>query len=285
MFERKLERLTRKSYRRKLIMFGASIFMSLALVATGFAAWVLSKDAQVQGEGEVQVGAVKESSIEISAITFADNIKNFVFEPQEGDAAGRVRNDGSNFENMDITISWQVSNYQIVGELFVDFKIPETVHNAIEAGFISVPAEFVKKDGVDTTQVADKNYYVYTYNIGADKTAGNDVAVDDYFTYTLTETGGVETMQCELTLKFNWGEKFGNDNPGIYYDTDFPEAPSKGTGVEFDEVKSTLNKFKATLHGIEYNETFEDLSEDDKKTLYDESPVAKYFIVINANVA
>jgi len=282
MFERKLERLTRKSYRRKLIMFGASIFMSLALVATGFAAWVLSKDAQVQGEGEVQVGAVQESSIEISAITFADDIKNFVFEPQEGDAAGRVRNDGSNFENMDITISWQVSNYQIVGDLFVEFKIPETVHNAIEADFISVPAEFVKKDGVDTTQVADKNYYVYTYNIGADKTAGNDVAVDDYFTYTLTETGGVETMQCELTLKFNWGEKFGNDNPGIYYDTD-----AVGKEVPFETVKATLNEFKATLHGITYNAEFEAKSEEEKAVEYAkaEYKLQPYYVIINAEVA
>jgi len=263
-------------------MFGASIFMSLALVATGFAAWVLSKDAQVQGEGEVQVGAVQESSIEISAITFADDIKNFVFEPQEGDAAGRVRNDGSNFENMDITISWQVSNYQIVGDLFVEFKIPETVHNAIEADFISVPAEFVKKDGVDTTQVADKNYYVYTYNIGADKTAGNDVAVDDYFTYTLTETGGVETMQCELTLKFNWGEKFGNDNPGIYYDTD-----AVGKEVPFETVKATLNEFKATLHGITYNAEFEAKSEEEKAVEYAkaEYKLQPYYVIINAEVA
>lgn len=281
MFERKLERLTRKSYRRKLIMFGASIFMSLALVATGFAAWVLSKDAQVQGEGEVQVGAVKESSIEISAITFADNIKNFVFEPQEGDAAGRVRNDGSNFENMDITISWQVSNYQIVGDLFVEFKIPETVHNAIEAGFISIPAEFVKKDTVDTKQVEGKNYYVYTYNIGANKAAGT-VDVDDYFSYTVTEDAGVKTMQCELTLKFNWGNKFGNDNPGIYYDTD-----ATGKEVPFETVKATLNEFKATLHGITYNAEFEAKSEEEKAVEYAkaEYKLQPYYVIINAEVA
>jgi hypothetical protein len=253
--------------------------MSLALVATGFAAWVLSKDAQVQGEGEVQVGAVKESSIEISAITFADDIKNFVFEPQEGDTAGRVRNDGTNFENMDITISWQVSNYQIVGELFVDFKIPETVHNAIKEGFISVPAEFVKKDGVDTTQVEGKNYYVYTYNIGANKAAGS-VDVDDYFYYTVTDDAGVKTMQCELTLKFNWGTKFNSLNPGLYYDTD-----AVGQVVPFETVKATLNEFKATLHGITYNAEFEAKSEEDKATAYAASPIDTYFVIINAEVA
>ena len=75
MFERKLERLTRKSYRRKLIMFGASIFMSLALVATGFAAWVLSKDAQVQDNGSVEVGKITESNIEIEGITFVKDDK------------------------------------------------------------------------------------------------------------------------------------------------------------------------------------------------------------------
>jgi hypothetical protein len=137
----------------------------------------------------------------------------------------------------------------------------------------------VKKDGVDTTQVEGKKYYVYTYNIGANKAAGT-VDVDDYFSYTVTDDAGVKTMQCELTLKFNWGTEFKGQNPGLYYDTDVD-----GKAVPFETVKATLNEFKATLHGITYNAEFEAKSEDEKAAAYAANPIDKYFVIINAEVA
>ena len=294
-------RLTRRSYRRKLIMFGVSIFMSLALVATGFAAWVLSKDAQKTESGAVEIGAVTEASVEISEITFIKdneaqvNPDKFIFEPLESDTTGRVRYDGESApENLDVKFTWTISNYQIVGDLFIDFKVPATVYTAVTEGWLSLPAGFVLQDATEEIP-ADQNgtdaaatYKVLRYTIqnqaGALRESGS--TDDGVLSYTVTKDADIVTaVTFTMNIPFSWGADFEGLNPGIYYDTDFPEAPSKGTGVDFDEVKSTLNKFKATLHGIEYNETFEDLSEDDKKTLYDESPVAKYFIVINANVA
>ena len=149
-------RLTRSSYRRKLIMFGFSIFMSLALTATGFAAWVLSKDAVKDTEGQVQVGAVTEASIEISDIIFTDKdadsnvLDTFLIEPLESDTDGRVRNNGVDFEDMDLNIQWTVTNYQLVGDFYVSFKLPEGVYKAIKANYITLPAGFTDTETTET---------------------------------------------------------------------------------------------------------------------------------------
>jgi hypothetical protein len=75
-------------------------------------------------------------------------------------------------------------------------------------------------------------------------------------------------------------------NPGIYYDTTYGEAEShKGAGVEHEDVKATLNEFKATLHGITYNAEFEAKSEEAKAADYEANPINKFYIEINAQVA
>ena len=307
---KKSVRLTRRSYRRKLIMFGVSIFMSLALTATGFAAWVLSKDTQKEASGAVEIGAVAEASVEISDISFiADNDKqvnpdHFIFEPLEIDTTGRVRYDGeSQPENLDVKFTWTVKNFEIVGELYVDFKVPATVYTAIEKGWLALPNTFELLDGIEkikNDKNADVDYKVLRYKIhNADTKITNNLELseDKVLSYKVTKEGDVITeVEFTMNIPFAWGEEFDKDgeadtnindnlNPGIYYDTPFPEKPAKGTGVPYETVKATLNEFKASLHGIEYNETFEKLSEEDKDTLYAEKPIEKYLIVINAKVA
>lgn len=39
-----MAKLTRNSYKRKIILFGVIVFMSIALISTGFAAWVMSQE-------------------------------------------------------------------------------------------------------------------------------------------------------------------------------------------------------------------------------------------------
>ena len=47
------QKLTRKSYKRNIIVFGLMFFMGIALVSTGFAAWVLSQDTSVEDRKSV----------------------------------------------------------------------------------------------------------------------------------------------------------------------------------------------------------------------------------------
>ena len=279
-------RLTRKSYRRKLIMFGFSIFMSLALTATGFAAWVLSKDAVVDTEGQVQVGAVTESSIEITDIIFTDKDTNgnvldtFMFEPEAADNAGRVRNNGTDFEDMDLNIQWTITRYELVGDFYVEFKLPDGVYKAIEAKYITLPAGFTDTGVTETTDT--ETYHILKLELPTD--VHENKTGDAVLNYEYTVVDGVETVVFKLTLKFGWGEVFGGENPGNYYDTN-----ETGKLVGYDTVKATLNQFKTTMHNMTFDSTntfeaFNALSEAEQAVQYAANPIADYLVVIHATV-
>ena len=266
-------------------MFGVSVFMSLALTATGFAAWVLSQDANVQDSGSVEVGAVTEANVEIKDLIFVDKdtlgnpVKNFVFEPLENDNVGRVQYDGkSKPENLKVTISWTISNYQNIDQHFIDLKIPASVKKAIDEKYIAVPEGFELQEG--TVKVVDgdeeKIYYLARYTVPQNITADGET-VDKLLSYTVTEESGVKTVVFTLKIKFGWGTDFGGINPAVYFDED-------GASASNAEVKAILNEFKATVHGIEYTTDFESLTEAEKAELYEKNPIDKYYVVINATV-
>lgn len=293
-------RLTRRSYRRKLIMFGASIFASLALVATGFAAWVLSNDAKKEESGEVVIAAVHEESVDISDIQFikddpnneAEKADSFIFEPLESDTLGRVRYDGSSDpENLDVKFQWSIDNYQIVGNVYVDFKIPATVYSAIEAGWIDIDVkdanetsgfELRSDETIKNEQNADVSYKVLRYYIQNQQGAitAADQSEDGVVSYTVEKDGDtVSKVTFTMNIAFTWGDEFDGLNPGIYYDTPYEDGVS-GANVEYEDVKKTLNELKATLHGLTYDEYME-LEESEIEDL----KVENYIIVINAEVA
>ena len=294
MLKKNFLKLTRKSYRRKLIMFGAAIFMSLALTATGFAAWILSNDAKKDQNGSVEVGAVAETSIELSDITFdkttdtQQEIKTFYFEPLATDNQGRVRYDNKNKpapEDLDININFSLNNYQIVGDLYVEFKIPATIQAAIDAGYITLVGEY-QKLGTEVIKVGEKDvtYQVYKYSIGSTISETGKTS-DNIVSYTYAKTGDVEKIDVVMTLKFAWGAKFGategvaGQNPGIYFDTH-----EVGKNVEFATVKNELNTMKALMHGITPSD-YISKSEEDQKILADANPMYNYHIVVTATVA
>ena len=100
-------KMTRKSYKRRKIILGVSLFSSVALVSTGFAAWVLASQAEATESGNITVGTVSDSSITISNVQF-EGKDSFIFEPKQDDTTGRVRNDGENFENLSVTVTGEI---------------------------------------------------------------------------------------------------------------------------------------------------------------------------------
>ena len=117
------KRQTRKSYKRKKIILGACLFASVALVSTGFAAWVIATQAEATQDGNISVGTVNDSSIEIKNVQLSKN--SFVFEPKENDTTGRVRNDGTNFENLSVTVTGEISPAQYVTGATIEMTVPE----------------------------------------------------------------------------------------------------------------------------------------------------------------
>ena len=279
--------------------------MSLALVATGFAAWVLSNDASEELEGKVEIAAVHEESVDISNIQFikddptndAERADSFIFEPQAGDTTGRVRYDGSSHpENLDVKFQWTIDNYQIVGEIFVDFKIPANVYKALDAenGWLYIDRQNADTgDNTGFKVIGDetkdgKDYKVLRYVVqtaqGAINASGQ--TEDGVVKYEVAPGDVVNTVTFTMNIAFEWGDTFHGDNPGEYYDQSYQDDPAAGSAVDFQTMKDTLNTFKATLHGIDPAD-YIGLEEDAQKALCEEPEhkIPNYIIVINAQVA
>ena len=275
--------MTRRSFRRKLIMFGVSVFASLAITATGFATWVLSADASRNTEGGIEIASVSDASISIENLAFLDTngqapITNFKFEPAKDDDQGRVKTDGE-FEDMDIRIGWTIENYEYVASTFIEFKIPEGVYNAMQKGYLELPSSFARKNdsnGLHVIETVDSvNYYVYQFNAPAITASGN--TPDELLSWTVSG----ENVDFILTLKFNWGDAFANTNPSIYYDQN-----AEGLAADFDTVKATLIDIKATIFGLTEQEkqSLFTMRAEEQDAFYATKVAPRYKVVIHATV-
>ncbi len=217
-----MAKLTRNSYKRKIILFGVIVFMSIALISTGFAAWVMSQEKKQSKSGNVTVGAVTEGNIEV--ILDELTVKDFKFEPKESDTTGRVRNDNTNFESLTVTVTGTIKNTQFLKEATIKMNVKDTVKQAETAGYIILP-----------------------------ECANSEVVL------TLTESGTNE-KKFSYDITFKWGSKFGGENPGEYYDS-AAFNPSEGELSSFEGtqeekitayIKSVLDAFHALMDTSTY---------------------------------
>lgn len=231
-----MARLTRNSYKRKIVLFGIFIFASIALISTGFAAWVMSTNAKEStSPGNVSVGTVKDSSLKIKNIKLEGT--QFVFEPSRGDNTGRVRVDADAeetkaYESLSVTLTGTVSLKKYLGSLTIKLSVvePDSDHptkfadgikKAVELKYIVLPECFSKTGKVITF-------------------SGSDDATE----YNINET-----------IAFAWGDAFKvpnslnpletiNVNPSLYYD-DYAE----GLAINDEDVKKTLEDLRACIYG------------------------------------
>ena len=247
--KKSIVRLTRRSFRRKLIMFGVSTFASLAITATGFAAWMLSADAMKETEGNVEVASVSDAGVEITDLVF-DGADNFKFEPAAEDYNGRVRLDeDGNSERMSLRLTWTIKNYHNVAQALVEFKIPESVKTSMDKGYLALPSEFTPKLSGEThvtEELEGVKYYIYLFD--ASSVVKNNKQ-SNILSFTVREENGLTNVDFVLNLKFNWGADFEGVNPSIYYDTAYSD-PTKGVGVAYADVKRTLIDLKASTYGV-----------------------------------
>ena len=217
-----MAKLTRNSYKRKIILFGVIVFMSIALISTGFAAWVMSQEKKQSTSGNVTVGAVTEGNIEV--ILDPLTVKDFKFEPKELDTTGRVRNDGTNFESLTVTVTGTIKNTQFLKEATIKMNVKDAVKQAETAGYIILP-----------------------------ECANSEVVL------TLTESGTNE-KKFSYNITFKWGSKFGGENPGEYYDSAaFNPSEEELNGFEGTQeekitayIKSVLDAFHTLMDTSTY---------------------------------
>lgn len=275
----KKNKLTRKSFGRKVVIAGVALFMSIALIATGFAAWVIATDAKVDGSVGVEVGTVTDAGMEIkldgtvakpledgSGYDLYEDIK---FEPK-ANTNGTVRWDSSKpeeVENLDIEIFGTVSNAQMLskqaGGISIAITLPETIVDAFSAGTI----KFTPEGSNEAITLKREAGYIYMQDyvdaVAAKRATTNsdgsvtitvplansgDSEAENSFWIVETESDGVTTYtgHFKYTLSFTWGEYFKNVNPCYYYDgTDGTKAFYTETETDTDVM--TKEQYDALL--------------------------------------
>lgn len=256
-----MAKLTRKSYQRKAMVVGATAFAGIALVATGFAAWVISSSATKNVQGGVQVGTVSEKSITFGNITLkaldeTDARNYFSFEPTKEDKSGRVRCDGENWENLSLKVKGTYSPASYVNKFSLGLRMGTV--NASDNKFT------VGTEDEARMEKAQSDEYIVLPECWAGGTAASTKADGvsvvtngagaNASGFNITVDGDVATF--EYTISFAWGDHFKgtkdgekkNLNPSEYYDSEEGLAAHPG-----EEYKTDLIKFYEGMTGATYD--------------------------------
>lgn len=257
-----MAKLTRKSYKRKKIAFAAVILGGVALVSSGFAAWVLSSNAKDKTSGSVTVGTVEKGSLKLEISSAQGDIKrgHFDFDTLESDKSGRVRaKEGQEtFENLSIvytvTVKSPIDNFKDLKYRMsatksdVDYNMQD-VSEGDGTQYIVLPDCFGKDVSIESTDTAFA------------KTDINETVEEKEKTITYKKK-----WTATITIAFQWGATFGGYNPGLYYDgqitdsskqsSDLEALNAAGLNVTDEEVETKLNDLNAKLNGATYNIDF-----------------------------
>lgn len=262
-----MAKLTRKSYKRKKIAFAAVILGGVALVSSGFAAWVLSTNAKANASGGATVGQVEKGNLKLtvtSKIGEADTALDqghFDFDTRKDDNTGRVRaKEGqTTFENLSITYAFTVmSPIENFSDLTIQLsaikgKDNQVLDKAASSNYITLPDCYgktitLKADGTKNIPNSESGKFV------------QDSAV--MFTYKKLAEGVNRTgddsdvvyhhqWEASYTINFKWGSLFGGDNPGLYYD-----SPAGLEAADDKKVEETLNALRDALNEVSYTVNF-----------------------------
>ena len=215
-------KLTRKSYNRRIFTFGTLVFLSAALMSTGFATWIMSKDASTDQNGNVTMGTITDGEVSFKDVTYSAT--DFAFEPAANDESGDVIWNGVDSENLTITISGKVSPAKYVGALSVKL----TANDSVSANLMKAAGINPETGEVDTSL----NQYIVL-----PECFNTSVNLEETKHYTVAN----DTMSFTYNVSFSWGTYFGKKNPSIYLDENT---------FSYDEKKSMLIEFKRALYGL-----------------------------------
>lgn len=245
-----MSKITRRAYKRKKIIMGASLLGGVGLVSTGFAAWVLSSSTETKPSAQMSVGTVDDKNMEFqNVITYktGDSTKaednTFHFEPLATDTTGRVRYDGSNAQSLSITVEGKLSHAQNLGNMTVQLNVAADSKDSFES------AVSTKKYIVAPEAYLESALTVWSKPSGE---GSGDVA-GTKFTSNMTSEQGEKTLSFTYVVEFAWGTAFGGENPGEYFDGAGKDVPQTGseTVPESSSVRGILTDLHALLDNIQ----------------------------------
>ena len=244
-----MSKITRRAYKRKKIIMGASLLGGVGLVSTGFAAWVLSSSTETKPSASMSVGVVDDKNMEFqNVITYktGDGTKaednTFHFEPLATDTTGRVRYDGENAQSLSITVEGKLLHAQNLGNMTAQLSVAEAsksnFESAITKGYIVAPEAYLASALTVWSKPSGE---------GSGDVAGTK------FTSTMASEQSEKTLSFTYVVEFAWGTAFGGENPGEYFDGAGIAVPQghQGDAVDAGTVAGILGDLHALLDSIQ----------------------------------
>lgn len=229
-----MKKVTRHAFSKKAIMITASLFVTLALITTGFAAWLISSGASGEGTGNITTATIDDARLGLT-VAMAEG-KDFVcFGPQADDKTPHImyeepkEGEKDDREVLTATVTGTIKNYDRLKEFKVTIKISDKALKAAgyewnetnegssksrtytykpEKAYIALPEYAVDTDGRFLPLPSDESN---TPKTTAPKTIS---ATDSMF----TDGANANEKNFTFDVKFGWGEKFEGYNPGKYLD-------------------------------------------------------------------
>lgn len=226
-----MKKVTRHAFSKKAIMITASLFVTLALITTGFAAWLISSGASGEGTGNITTATIDDARLGLT-VAMAEG-KDFVcFGPQANDTVPHIMYDPpkegekDDKEVLTATVTGTIKNYDRLEKFNITIKISDKALTAAgytwtetnegslksrtytynaEKAYISLPEYAVDTDGRFLPLPSDMSKTTAPKTISAGDSMFTDGATENEKRFTFDVT-------------FGWGEKFEGCNPGRYLD-------------------------------------------------------------------
>lgn len=210
-------------YRNNWVIFSL-IFVSVGLMTSGLAAFVVSQTKKSQQQGKVDIGVVNDINVHFSALKFVRgedelDTDNITFDADPNDKEGRIQHDGVGSENLQVTLIGNVGPTQYINACTYQLIIPQSVKDAIDAGYIQVYRPNNAK------YEASKDYTLGPQPINYAQTSGD--------------------ASFSLTVGFNWGPSFNGINPSLYYDD---KSEGGGASISDAEVINQRKQFRKVMY-------------------------------------
>lgn len=254
-----MAKLTRKSYKRKKVAFAAVVLGGVALVSSGFAAFVLSAGAEKNVGGGIEVGKSVKGALSMEIFNYDANAEDgkgtkldgtttdayFSFDADEKDTEGKTKNKGLTGENGLKSSDPEIYSNRAYYKKKETTDKPERLSNtfiieikstidSLSSLNVKLTTSGEKKDfetpvanGFITLPECSKGVDINDFaTITEPKKADND-------SYLVTKTGDDKagyTWTIKYTFAFDWGTRFNNMNPCYFFDNKATSAdPLTGT--------------------------------------------------------
>ena len=227
--------------KRKSLTLLVCLLACLALGSVGFAAWVITNDANAQDTGTIRVDVVKDARLSITAeITEGEQI---IFGAKEKDSS--VANSWMKYEetedagvklneNLKAKIKIVIGNFDYLDTLTITLTEDTSAYyaQALDAEYVAA-LPVITKTAEELKDIAD-------------------AAADDE---NKIENG---TLTVYLDIEFNWGEAFDGKNPIDYYNGfEYSDDLADESIEKLDDLREIFEGTEGAEHTVTYVATVE----------------------------